>query len=105
MGDVIEELIAAKLLWTRQDGCPVAPRNNEEAGTMASIARRRWHSFHRRNENIPDTLENRVNDLARGLATKFELGGWRMVGRLIADYTWLAEQIAPILQGNAHPRE
>jgi hypothetical protein len=46
---------------------------------------------------MPDTSENRINDLARGLATKFTDGGWPMVGPLISDYRWLSEQIAPIL--------
>ena len=67
---------------------------------MAAIARRRWNSYERRNGNIADTTENRINDLARGLATKFERGGWPMVGPLISDYTRLAEQIAPILEGD-----
>ena len=66
---------------------------------MAAVARRRWNSFERRNKNVPDTLENRINDLARGLAEKFTDGGWPMVGPLIADYRWLSEQIAPILDG------
>ena len=62
---------------------------------MAAIARRRWNSYERRNASIPDTFENRIKDLARGLAEKYTIGGWEMVGPLITDYQWLAEQIAP----------
>lgn len=105
MYQTVEQLIAAKLLWAREDGSPIAPSTQKRAEEMAAIARRRWNSFARRNQNIPDTLENRINDLARGLGTWGEEGGWRMVGALISDYTWLARQIAPILQDESvnHP--
>ncbi len=97
----LEQLVAAKLLWGYGDGCPVGPNSDVLAAEMASIARCRWNSYPRRNANIADTTQNRINDLARGLATKFERGGWPMVGPLISDYTWLAEQIAPILAGES----
>ena len=100
MDSTVEQSVAAKLLWAREDGSPVAPSTDSLAAEMAAIARRRWNSYERRNPNVADTAENRINDLARGLATKFECGGWPMVGPLISDYTWLAEQIAPILEGN-----
>jgi hypothetical protein len=64
---------------------------------MASIARRRWNSFARRHKKVPKTIPAQIEDLARGLAEKGTDGGWPMVGRLISDYRWLAEQIAPIL--------
>jgi hypothetical protein len=67
---------------------------------MAALARRRWQSYLRRNANIPDTRQNRVKDLARFLAEKYERGGLKMAGPLILDYRWLAEQIAPILAGD-----
>jgi len=97
----VEPFLAAKLLWSREDGCPVAPSRQKLADDMAAFARRRWVSFKRRHENIDDILANRVNDLARGLGGKFEHGGWRMVGASISDYKWLAEQLAPILM--EHP--
>lgn len=93
----LEKAIAAKLLWAREDGSPVAPSTLDLAAKMAAVARRRWFSYERRNPSIADTVENRIKDLAKGLATKFERGGWPMVGPLISDYTWLTEQIAPIL--------
>ncbi len=93
----IEQSVAAKIRWAWDDGCPVAASTDSDAAGMASIARRRWNSYERRNKNIPDTIENRINDLARGLAEKFTEGGWSMVGPLILDYKWLSEQIAPIL--------
>ncbi|MEX0702313.1 MAG: hypothetical protein WD069_09480 [Planctomycetales bacterium] len=94
----IEPLLAAKLLWAREDGCPVAPSTQVLANDMASVARRRWASFQRRHNTSDDTTEARVKDLARGLGAKFERGGWPMVGALISDYTWLAKQLAPILE-------
>lgn len=96
----IEALVAAKILWAWDDGCPVAANDASVATEMASIARRRWNSFPRRNKNIPDNTENRINDLARGVAERFTEGGWSMVGPLISDYRWLCEQIAPILAGD-----
>ena len=68
---------------------------------MAAIARRRWNSFARRNENIAASIESRVEDLARGLAKNFTGGGWSMVGPLISDYRWLAQQIAPLLDATS----
>lgn len=96
----VEESVTAKLVWARNDGSPVAPGSEPLAREMAAFARRRWNSFERRNRNVPDTIKNRSNDLARGLATKFTDGGWPMVGPLISDYQWLSEQIVPILAGN-----
>jgi hypothetical protein len=92
-----EKSIAEKILWAHEDGSPVAPRDEAGAIEMASIARRRWNSFARRQKNIPNTTQARIEDLARGLAAKFTDGGWPMVGPLISDYRWLAEQIAPLL--------
>jgi hypothetical protein len=66
---------------------------------MAAIARRRWNSYARRNKKVPDTMENRIKDLIRGLGEHCEPGGWSMVGGLASDYQWLAEQIAPIFAG------
>jgi len=97
MQHLVEPYLAAKLLWSREDGCPVAPSRQKLAEDMAAFARRRWVSFKRRHKNIDDTLPNRVNDLARGLGDKFEHGGWPMMGALISEYMWLAEQLAPIL--------
>ncbi|TWT81686.1 hypothetical protein CA13_31390 [Planctomycetes bacterium CA13] len=97
----VEALVAAKIRWAWDDGCPVAARDAKVAAEMAAIARRRWSSYPRRNANIADTTENRINDLARGIAEKFTDGGWPMVGPLISDYRWLCERIAPILAGDS----
>ena len=101
VNSAIEKSVALKLLWALEDGSPVAPHTESGAAEMASLARRRWNSYERRNKNIPDTIENRINDLARGLAEKCEDGGWPMVGPAISDYRWLAERIAPILSGES----
>ena len=97
MDSDIESLVVAKIRWAWDDGCPVATNDAVAAAEMAAIARRRWKSYSRRNKTIPDTTENRIDDLARGVAEKFTDGGWPMVGALISDYRWLCEQIAPIL--------
>lgn len=91
----VEKTIAARILWAHADGCPIAPSSELEAAKMAAIVRRRWYSYERRNKHTPDTVENRIKDLVRGLADKE--GGPSMIGPLIADYRWLCEQIAPIL--------
>ena len=96
----VEQLVAAKLLWAAEDGSPIAPSDSDGAAEMAAIARRRWNSYERRNKNVPDTIENRITDLMRGLGEHCETGGWRMVGGLESNYRWLAEQVAPILAGN-----
>lgn len=103
MNSALEKSVAAKLLWAWDDGCPIAPHEEADAARMAAIARRRWDSYERRNRNIPDTVDNRVKDLARGLAEKYTPDGWRMAGPLISDYQWLCEQIAPILMGRPRP--
>ena len=98
----IEPLLAAKLLWARDDGCPVAPATEDLANEMASFARRRFATFCRRHKTGDGSMVARVEDLARGLGTKFERGGWPMVGALIADYTWLADQLVPILEDSTN---
>ena len=100
MDSDIESLVAAKIRWAWDDGCPVAAHDTSVAAEMAAISRRRWNSFPRRNKYIPDNTENRIDDLARGVAEKFTDGGWPMVGASISDYRWLCEQIAPILEGD-----
>ena len=97
MSSNIEQKIASKIMWAWEDGCPVATHRPEVAAEMAAIARRRWNSFPRRNKNVTDNVDHRINDLARGLAEKFTQGGWPMVGPTIADYQWLCKQIAPVL--------
>lgn len=91
------KVLTDKLLNARDEGCPVAPRDELGAIVMADIARRRWNSWLRRNKNIPVTLEAKIDDLARGLAEKYTDGGLPMAGPLISDYRWLATQIAPLL--------
>ncbi|MAG93287.1 MAG: hypothetical protein CMJ48_06005 [Planctomycetaceae bacterium] len=97
----VHQEAAAKIEWAWGDGCPAAGSSPGRWSEMASIARRRWLSFHRRSKNKDDTRTNRIEDLARGLCEKFESGGLRMAGPLISDYRWLAEQLAHILADEA----
>lgn len=95
----VEQLVAAKLRWACEYDSPVATSDYDGAAAMAAIARRRWNSYERRNKNVPDTMDNHITDLMRGLGERRETGGWRMVAGLESDYRWLAEQVAPILAG------
>lgn len=101
MNSNVESQVAAKIRWAWDNGCPVAAHDANVAAEMAAIACRRWNSYSRRNKNIADTTENRINDLARGIAEKFTNGGLPMVGPLIKDYRWLSEQIAPLLSADS----
>ena len=92
----LEAKLVAKLCWASNDGSPVAGPSQDEWVEMASIARRRWFSFERRQpKKMEGNRANRVEDLTRGLCEKYE-GSLKMAGRLISDYRWLAEQLADV---------
>ena len=99
MHENLEEQLVKKIIWAWHEGCPVATNDVVYAKKQAEFSRRRWASFERRRRKtkLPNTLDTRIKDLAKGLANEFTQGGREMVGPLIQDYTWLAEQIAPIL--------
>ena len=42
MDSDIESLLAAKICWAWDDGCPVAAHDTSVAVEMAAVARRRW---------------------------------------------------------------
>lgn len=93
----LEARLAAKLRWAWNDGSPVAGSTEKQWKETAAIARRRWFSFERRKSaREDDNLANRIEDLARGLCEKFEQGGLKMAGPLIADYRWLATQLSEV---------
>lgn len=99
----LESRLIAKLQWASSDGSPVVGWTEEAWAETAALARRRWFSFDRRHKHKPDTHENRVEDLARALCDRFELGGFKLAGPVISDYRWLAEQLAEVLGATDDP--
>jgi len=94
MVSALETKIAEKIQWAFEDGCPIAPYDNDRALEMAIYMRRRWNSYLLRNKQKKCS---QVFDLAKGLATTYTEGGFPMVGPLIEDYKWLSEQVAPLM--------
>jgi|SRR5262249_39421903 len=91
----LEEVV--RQAWDK--GCPVAGERTEEHAERARVALRRWRSFDRRHKKS-DSARTRIEDLAKGLRDAF--GGDRhLVGPLMEDYRWLAEQLANKLQDAA----
>ena len=72
------------------EGSPVAGQSIEQRRTLAVVALRRIKSFERRGVSIDDRARC-IRDLAKGLADLAE-GGYP-VGRLIADYQFLATEL------------
>src|SRR5688500_558755 len=97
--DEIDALLMAKLRWAWDDGCPIAGSSDDYRAEVATFARRRWFSFERRHPHTPATRANRVDDLARAMSEKFS--GFRNAGEL-ADYRWLADQLAEVLFTETH---
>src|SRR5687768_14404928 len=86
----LEEVV----VQARLQGCPVA--REQIQNELARVALRRWRSFDRRHKKS-DSNRARVEDLAKGLRDAIE-GDRSLVGPLMDDYRWLAEQLAQKLQ-------
>ena len=63
---------------------------------VAPIAYRRWRSFARRNQSKTPTLEQRVDDLIKGLQAHFEPD---VSYTHVNDWRSLAEPLADVLDG------
>jgi hypothetical protein len=83
--------VAAEL-W--ESGCPVASPDGRE--TMVRVAVRRWRSSGRRGGAKPQSRDERIEDLAKGLRDAFEADR-RLVGPLMKDYRHLARSFADVL--------
>jgi hypothetical protein len=101
--DLLEERLAEVAREAWKEGCPVAQPPYEE---LAQVARRRWHSFDRRNKRKHPRFEDRVEDLAKGLGNTF--GGFHpnpaLVGSLIEDYRYLARRLGEVLDAQSEAR-
>src|SRR5688572_24244413 len=88
------ERLTAVIAQAWREGCPVAgaARRSE----LAATAVRRWRSFARRHDPKHPSLDNQIEDLARGLRDCLE-GDRRLVGRLMEDYRYLARTLAATL--------
>ncbi|MBR7837196.1 hypothetical protein KDL01_28220 [Actinospica durhamensis] len=65
---------------------------------LARAVRRRWNSFtHRHPAPAPDTLAARVEDLARGLLTRFAAHAGARPGVEISECRDLARRLAAVL--------
>jgi hypothetical protein len=74
-----------------ESGCPVADWRPEGQAAIAGICLRRYGSLARRGVGAGDRT-GQVGDLARGLVEASGQGRG-LVGPLIRDYEWLAEQV------------
>lgn len=78
------------------EGCPVAGQTQDAFEQTADVAIRRWDSIERRRPKKVITMEDRLEDLAKGLRDHFEPDP-KMVGPLVEDYRYLASCIASVL--------
>ena len=86
-----------------ESGCPVAGSRPEWQAAVADVCLRRYGSLARRGVGAGDRLAQ-VRDLARGLveASGQDRG---LVGPLIRDYEWLAEQVLAAITAEAPEAE
>ena len=89
--DAIRQRAVAAVAAAWQSGCPVADWRPEGQAALADICLRRYGSLARRGVGAGDRAAQ-IHDLARGLVEAFEQDR-RLVGPLIRDYEWLAEQV------------
>jgi hypothetical protein len=80
-------------------GCPVADWRPEGQISIANVCLRRYASLARRGVSAADRA-GQVRDLARGLVEASDRDP-RLVGPLIRDYEWLAEQVLGAIVGDS----
>jgi hypothetical protein len=86
-----------------ESGCPVADWRPEGQAAIADVCLRRYSSLARRGVGAGDRA-GQVRDLARGLV---EASGQdrALVGPLIRDYQWLAEQVLAAITAEEEGKE
>ena len=89
--DDMRKRVEAAVAAAWESGCPVAGSQTEAQARNADNFLRRFGSFARRgvDGDDPDAI---IRDLARGLAEVHE-PNLKLVGPLMRDYEWLAEQV------------
>ena len=89
--DAVRQRAVSAVAAAWESGCPVADPRPEWQSAVADVCLRRYGSLARRGVEAGDRAAQ-VRDLARGLA---EASGRDrgLVGPLIRDYEWLAEQV------------
>jgi hypothetical protein len=92
--------VVAVIAEAWQEGSPVAASDDERRREMAAVATRRWESFERRAKSRRAGMDERVEDLAKGLRDAYEPDS-ALAGPLMTDYRWLAERIAAALTDSA----
>ncbi len=80
---------AVRRSW--EAGSPITGSDHGRHSHIAAVARRRIQSFPRRGKKSNGRLA-RTDDLAKGLVAAMEHDP-ELVGALIEDYRWLAEQL------------
>jgi hypothetical protein len=88
-------IAAVAAAW--QAGCPVAGSRPELQAAAADVCLRRYRSLARRNVDSADRSAQ-IKDLARGMVEAFGPDK-KLVGPLIRDYEWLAEQVLVAISG------
>ena len=100
ISDEVRQRAIAAVAAAWESGCPVADWRPEGQASIANICLRRYASLARRGVSAVDR-SGQIRDLARGLV---EASGQdlKLVGSLIRDYEWLAEQVLSAIADESH---
>jgi hypothetical protein len=95
ISEVVRLRAVAAVAAAWEAGCPVADWRPEGQAAIADVCLRRFGSLARRGVSLSDR-GGQIRDLARGLveASGQDRG---LVGPLIRDYEWLAEQVLAVI--------
>ena len=95
--DVERDRAVAAIAAAWEAGCPVADWRSDGQAAIADVCLRRYRSLARRGIAAGDQAEQ-IRDLARGLI-EASAQTFKIVGPLIRDYKWLAEQVLVAIVG------
>ena len=90
--DILAQLIKC-ISRLKEEGSPIVSGYSQEH--IAKLALRRWNSFERRNKSKRASIEQKIEDLAKGLRNSLEEEP-ALAGPLVEDYRYLAAQISKI---------
>lgn len=86
-----------------RSGSPAAGQSAEDWKLMSQCIIRRVRSFETRRV-VPEDRRSQVRDVAKGLVQTFESSP-KLIGPLIADYEFVAEQALIALDNFKHPND